>query len=389
MSGPAPLRPGALDAVAWAGMFVFGIVMALFGAVMPVLLDRLLLRLTDVGLVFLVTNGAMLAASVLVGPAMDRVGMKAPLALGALLVASALVAIAHAPTLGTLLAAAAALGFGGGTLNAGTNTLVADLHDDPAAKASALNVLGVFFGFGALLLPAGVGALVSRVGLAPLVGAAAALCAVTAVATAALAFPAPKQAHGLPFAEAGRFLRTPLVPVLAALLFFQSGNEFLLAGYFSTFATGVLEMPVERASYLLAGYWASIMLSRLTLSRIVLRAGAHPVVLGGALVASGGAIAVATAHGSTQATAGILLTGLALAGIFPTVLGLAAAAFPSHSGTVFGMLFTVALTGGMTMPWLAGQLAAAAGLRTVFVLAAGSFLAVAALDAIARRVPAG
>ncbi|HEX2311330.1 MAG TPA: hypothetical protein VHH91_11495, partial [Vicinamibacterales bacterium] len=127
-------------------------------------------------------------------------------------------------------------------------------------------------------------------------------------------------------------------------------------------------------------------LSRLTLSRIVLFAGTHPVLLGGAVVASAGAMAVATAHGWTVATIGILVTGLALAGIFPTVLGLAAAAFPNHSGTVFGILFTVALTGGMTMPWLAGQLAAAAGLRAVFVLAAGGFLAVAALGAVARRV---
>ena len=386
MRAVAPLRRDALDAVARAGMFVFGMVIALFGAVMPVLLDRLSLGLGDVGLVFLVTNGAMLAASVMVGPVMDRVGMKVPLVLGALLVASALVAIAYAPTLGALLAAAAALGFGGGTLNAGTNTLVADLYDDPAAKASALNILGAFYGVGALLLPASVGALLSRVGLLPLMGTAAALSALTAVATVALAFPAPKQARGVPLAQVRRFLGAPLVPLLAGLLFFESGNEFLLGGYFSTFATGVLEMPVERASYLLAGYWAAITLSRLTLSRIVLLAGTHPVLLGGAVVASAGAIAVATAHGGTLATIGILVTGLALAGIFPTVLGLAAAAFPNHSGTVFGILFTAALTGGMTLPWLAGHLAAAAGLRAVFVMAAGSFLAVAAFAAIARRV---
>jgi FHS family glucose/mannose:H+ symporter-like MFS transporter len=385
MTAVAPLRRDALGAVARAGMSVFGIVIALFGAVMPVLLDRLSLGLADVGLVFLVTNGAMLGASVVVGPAMDRVGMKAPLVLGALLVASALVAIAHVPTLRALLAAAAALGFGGGMLNAGTNTLVADLYDDPAAKASALNVLGAFYGVGALLLPASVGALLSRVGLLPLMGTAAALCAVIAAATAALAFPAPKQARGVPLAQVRRFLDAPLVPLLAGLLFFESGNEFLLGGYFSTFATGVLGMPVERASYLLAGYWAAITLSRLALGRIVLLAGTYPVLLGGAVVASAGAIAVATAHDGTLATIGILVTGLALAGIFPTVLGLAAAAFPNHSGTVFGILFTAALTGGMTLPWLAGHLAAAAGLRAVFVMAAGSFLAVAGFIAIARR----
>jgi MFS transporter, FHS family, glucose/mannose:H+ symporter len=96
-------RTGPLDTVAYAGIFVFGIVMALLGAVMPVLLERLSLGLADVGTVFLVTNGAMLAASLLVGPTMDRFGMKPPLAAGAALVACALVAMAQASSLGARL----------------------------------------------------------------------------------------------------------------------------------------------------------------------------------------------------------------------------------------------------------------------------------------------
>jgi fucose permease len=79
------------------------------------------------------------------------------------------------------------------------------------------------------------------------------------------------------------------------------------------------------------------------------------------------------------------VTGVALAGIFPTVLGVAGAAFRERSGTAFGILLTVALTGGMTMPWLAGHLAASVGLRWVFVLAALNFFIIAWLDTVARR----
>jgi hypothetical protein len=44
----------------------------------------------------------------------------------------------------------------------------------------------------------------------------------------------------------------------------------------------------------------------------------------------------------------------------------------------------------MTMPWIAGQLADAAGIRVVFGLAAASFAAIAVLIAIARGLlPAG
>lgn len=379
----------SLDAIAYAGMFVFGIVMALLGAVMPVLSERLSLGLDDVGTLFLVTNAAMLAASLIVGPSMDRFGMKLPLALGAVLVALALVGIARSGRFLGLLPALAFLGLGGGALNASTNTLVADLHDDPPAKAAALNVLGVFFGFGALFLPFTVGALLSRAGLGGVLGAAAVLCVLTSAAAISLPFPPPKQAQGWPLARVGGFVRMPLVLSFAFLLFFQSGNEFVLGGYFSTFLSRDLGVAVTSASYLLAAYWAAIMASRVMLSRLVSRIGPHRVVLIGALLASAGAVAVAVAQTAAIASAGILLTGFALAGIFPTVLGVAGAEFREHSGTVFGILFTVALTGGMTMPWIAGHLAHAAGLRAVFLLAAGNFLAIAALNAAARRVRRG
>jgi fucose permease len=80
-----------------------------------------------------------------------------------------------------------------------------------------------------------------------------------------------------------------------------------------------------------------------------------------------------------------LISGLALAGIYPTVLGLAGNAFSRHSGTVFGILFTVALIGGMSLPWAAGQLASAYTLRAVFVLVAASFVCEFLLAAALRR----
>ena len=382
-----PVRNVALlDGIAFAGMFVFGIVMALLGAVMPSLSTRLSLGLDNVGTLFLVTNGAMLATSVVVGPAIDRYGIKAPLAAGGFLVALSLVLLVNASRFRELLPAVAVLGIGGGALNASTNTLVADLHDDPVRKAAALNILGVFFGFGALLLPFSIGALLSRVGLGALLAATAALCAVIGLAALLMRFPPAKQAHGWLFADMRQFVRLPFVLALAFLLFFQSGNEFILGGYFATFLTQQLAVPVGTASYLLAAYWASIMVSRVLLSRVLLRLGPHRIVLGGAILAAAGALAVAAAQTTSTAVVGILVTGLALAGIFPTVLGVAGAAFREHSGTVFGVLFTAALTGGMTMPWVAGNLAARFELRTVFLLAAANFGAIAVLSGISKRL---
>lgn len=382
-AAPGPAR--ALGAVSQAAMFVFGIVMALVGAVVPSLSERLSLTLVDVGTLFLVMNFAMLVASLVLGLIVDRLGLKLPLAAGAALVAMGLVLITAATALGHLLAAVACLGFGGGALNGGANTLVADLHSDARRKAAALNLLGVFFGFGALFLPFSLGALTSQFGVAGLLRAAAALCGLIALASAAMSFPTPKRRQGWPLAEMPRFVRMPIVRALAILLFFQSGNEFVLGGYIASFLTLELNVPLATASYWLAAFWASIMAVRMALSRLLLHVSAPAVVLASALISAVGALIIGFADTAVLAGVGIVLTGLALGGIFPTVLGLAGARFPEHSGTVFGILFTIALSGGMLMPWISGHLAEAAGLPRVFALVAFNFVVIAAMSVAVRR----
>lgn len=380
-----PHRLMGLHGVAWASIFVFGIVMALLGAVLPSIVPRAGLSLADVGRLFLAMNSAMMAASLVLGLVVDRAGLKLPLVAGALLVAVGIGLVPRAPDLAWLLAAVACLGFGGGALNGAANTLVADLHDDPRRKASALNVLGVMFGVGALLLPFSLGALESRFGMGGLLAAGAVLCLATAAAAAVLPFPAPKQAQGWPLAHMPALLRQPLVLGLALLLFFESGNEFAMGGYLTTLLARDFAMAIDTTSYALAGYWAALMGARLVFARVALAVSGHALVRACAAGAALGALITAAAPSAPVAIAGALLTAASLSGVFPTVLGMAAARFAERSGTVFGVLFTVALAGGITIPWLSGLLAEATSLRWVFVVVALNFGAILALNAAARR----
>lgn len=384
---PELRRVALLSGAAYAGMFVFGIVMALLGAILPSLAGRLQFATADIGTLFLTMNGAMLASSLVLGLAMDRFGMKPPMAIGPFLVSAALIIIVRAAAFTDLLPAVALLGIGGGALNGATNTLVADLHDDPKRKGAALNLLGVFFGFGALFLPFLIGALLSWFSVGALLLAAAALCALAGMFSAVLRFPAPKQGNALPIADMPRFLRTPLVLTFAFLLFFQSGVEFSLGGFISTYLTTDLGVTsVSLASWILAGYWASIIFSRSVLSRIALGIDPYRIILFCALGACSGAILTALAPSAGLAALAIVLCGWSLAGIYPTVLGIAGARFKSHSGTVFGILFAVALAGGMTLPWLAGRVGGTAGLRWVFGMVAIAFGAVLILSRVANRL---
>ena len=376
-----------LSGAAYAGMFVFGIVMAVLGAMLPVLGMHLQLAPPDIGKLFVVMNGAMLAASLVLGLAMDRFGMKPPLALGPLLVAAALGLMVRATAFLALLPSVFLLGIGGAALNGAANTLVADLHDDPRRKGAALNLLGVFFGFGALFLPFVIGALVARYSASQLLIATSVLCAAVGVFASCRRFPAPKQRHAFSLADVPRFLRSPLVLSFAFLLFLESGVEFTLGGFISTYLLRDIGLSsIAIASWILAAYWASIMIARGVLSRIALRMEPYRVILGCAFGAGLGGLLTALAPGPALTALGIIVCGCSLAGIYPTSLGIAGDRFRSHSGTVFGILFAVALAGGMILPFVAGQLGAAAGLRWVFGVITAAFVAIAALSRIAWRI---
>jgi fucose permease len=367
-------------------MFLFGIAAALLGATLPLLSERLEIGLGRVGTLFLVMNACILASSFALGALQDRYGMKPPLVVGPLVAGAALLIVAHADSYGQLLLAVAFLGLGGSALNSAPNALVADLHEDPAKKGAALNFLGLFFGFGALFMPFAIGLLLRAAGLRGILYAAAGLCALVAVANALPAYPAPKQAGGLSLTEMGRFARDPFVLLLGAMLAFQSGNEFIVGGYTTTLLTREVGMSVAAASYALAGYWAALMLARAWLGRGKSSLTGPRLVIASALASAVAVGLLVTATHPALAAAMTVAVGAALAGVFPTALGIAGARYPAHSGTVFGLLFTMALAGGMTLPWLTGQLAAAWGLRPALGLVVLQFLAIAALQwAIAAR----
>lgn len=383
---PRAASPAKLTTAASAGMLLFGLVVALIGALLPFLSEGLGVTLAQAGELFVWMNLSMLSAAYALGRLMDRAGLKAPMALGPLLVAAALVALAAAGSPQALVAAACLLGLGGGMLNGATNTLVADLNPDPVRKAAALNRLGIYFGFGAVLMPLSIGALVRLVGWRPLLGAAAALAALAATYSASLSFPPPKQRGGAGQGLLRRLLAEPFLLVLGALLMCQSGCEFSLGGFLSSFFTQAKGLSPDAASRLLALYWAALMAGRAAISRHLAAVGPVRIIAACALLASTSLLALRLPIGLPALIAGTVALGLGVSGVYPTALGLAGAAYPRQSGTVFGILFTFGLAGAMAMPWLVGRSGAAAGIGAALLVPAGAFLLIALLAALLPRL---
>jgi FHS family glucose/mannose:H+ symporter-like MFS transporter len=384
-----PVRADWLSRAAYSGMFFFGVVMAVLGAVLPSLTEKVKLDLGQTGNLFLAMNFAMLASGLVVGPFMDRFGKQPVLIAGPVIVAAALALIAGVASYVTLLVSVILLGLGGGALNSGANTLVADLHSDSRAKSSALNLLGVFFGFGALFLPFVIGSLVKIVGLASILYITSAMSLAPALLFMALAFPPPHHAKGMAFTEVAGLARNRLVLALGCLLFFESGNEFIVGGYTSSYLTRELNASVPAASYLLAVYWGAIMIGRVISSRLVMRAKPSAMILASAAGGAAGAAVLLTAQSQLIAGAGIAIIGLSFASIYPVMLGFAGSRFEAYSGSVFGILFAIALVGGMTLPWAVGQLAQLHGLRAALVIVGGDCVMIFLLQAIISVISTG
>jgi len=366
-------------------MFGFGVVMALLGAVLPLLARRLEFDLSRAGDLFLVMNAAMLITTLALGPFVDRFGHKAPLIIAPLFVAGGLSLISRVIAFNGLAVALILLGIGGGALNQVTNTLVADLYEDPYRKRAALNVLGIFFGIGALFVPFTIGSLLSYLGLGKILYLAIALSLIPTLFSIPLAFPAPRQSEGIPFAEVGRLARQPLVLTLSSLLFFESGNEFIVGGYITTYLTRDLQATISVASYLLAAYWGALMLSRMILGR-AMGISAGSVILASALAVVASMTLLLTVRSIPVAALSVILLGLSIATIFPAVLGIAGSSYPGHSGTVFGILIGIALAGGMILPWLVGKFAGSWGIRTALFLVLLNAMAVFGFQLLAETI---
>jgi FHS family glucose/mannose:H+ symporter-like MFS transporter len=361
-TNPTPVGVRRLVFSAWAGIFVFGLVMAILGAILPSLFERIVFNKSEAGNLFFFMNLAMLGMSVVFGPVVDRFGYRVFLAFCSLLVAVSFLLFTLAPTYSLLIAAAVLLGVGGGGLNGGSNALTSDLN--PENRSAALNLLGIFFGFGALLIPLLIGTLLGILGLHAILVVATVLSLIPFAFFLLLRFPPAKQAQGFLLRQAARVVGSPLLWLCGLLLFFQSGNEFTMGGWISTYLNEQFRFSPMTASLVLSGYWGTMMLGRLIISRRLVRVLKNEtLVLASAALALAATALVVAAPTGQLAALGVVLTGFGFAAIFPTTLAIAGEAFSDLTGTAFSVICMIALAGGMTAPWLTGKVADASGLR--------------------------
>ena len=353
---------GVLFGGAAAGIFVFGIVMAILGTLfgLPEMRARLGISLAQQGTVLLLLYVGILAASLAAGPGIDAIGHKFILVVSSLLVAFAMVGFVYAHAFAGAAIPALLLGLGGGGLNISANALVSDLYQDK--RGSMLNVLGMFYGVGALCIPLLAAVIAGRFTIGQLLWICGVLAGICAAAFTLMNFPRATETQGFSWREALQVVRYPGVLLIGMLLFCQSGNEASVAGWTSTYV-GQTGLGARVGTVVLAVYWGSLMLGRLLAAQLLGFVRKTQLVMASAVGAVVGAALLIAAESLLMLTIGAIVLGISYAGVFPTVLGIAGDAYQRMAGTVFGLLFAIALLGGMSFPFAMGLIANARDVR--------------------------
>ena len=202
-----------------------------------------------------------------------------------------------------------------------------------------LNLLGIFYGIGALCIPLLAAVIAGHFAIGPQLLTCAGFAGACALLFLAMHFPASSAPQSFSWREALRVAQYPGVLVLGFLLFCQSGNEASISGWTSTYV-GAAGLGARTATLILAGYWAALMAGRLAVSGLLKVVGKLQLVLASGVGALIGAV--------------ILLTNRSEAMLV--------------AGTVFGLLFAIALVGGMSFPWAVGQISQRFGVRIGMVV---------------------
>jgi fucose permease len=357
--------PGSrwLFGAACIGMFTFGMLIALLGTLfgLPEMRQRLGINFAQQGDLFSILSFGMLLSSLMAGPTLDRFGSKPVMLAASAMATAALLLFALARGFGAAALAASLLGFGGAWLNIATNALVSDVY--PAERGRMLNLLGMFFGIGALFVPLVVALGFARLSVAGTMLVCAGVAAASTVICSALRFPAAHEGAAFSFVEMIKAARHPGVLLLAVLLFFESGNEASLSGWTSTYIGSVGWSPFT-ATVILLGYWVMAIVGRIASARAQARIGKARLVLFSGLLSTAGCLILLLASAWLPVlTLGVWMTALALAAIFPTTLAIAGDQHQRFAGTVFGFLFATASIGTMIFPWGVGHISQAAGVR--------------------------
>ncbi|HWG19081.1 MAG TPA: MFS transporter [Terracidiphilus sp.] len=341
-------------------IFVYGMIAAMLGTILPDLSDRFHLTPAQNGTIAFAQALGLMIASLAVGPLLDTQGDKVGILLGLAFIAVALFGLPRSRGYGSIVLLLFLLGVGGGIVVTGANALTSGVSE--SHRATALNLVNLFFGLGGLATPF-ISANLFQRNWVRLCYTVAILTLITAGYQLAVRMPAPTGGSGFVLTQAGPILGKPILFLLGAFLFLYVSCE---VGVWNWLARHLIAqgIPESRALNILSlGFALGLLLGRVAVSPILISA--SPVVV---LLACSIAMAITTflmlrTNQAWTAAVMVFIAGLAMAPVFPTTLAITGTVFPRMTGTALGFVITCGWAGLAVSSRIIGAIAGSDPLR--------------------------
>ena len=364
-------------------IFIYGMIAAMLGTILPELSDRFHLSPSQNGTIAFAQAVGLILASLAAGPVLDNEGKKLGIVLGLALIAIALFVLPRAPGFRSIVLLLFLLGVGGGIMVTGANALASDVGE--AHRATALNLANLFFGLGALATPLIAANLFGRNSV-HLCYTIASLTVVTLVIEIVTRMPGPTGAGRFVLAEAAPVLGRPLLFLLGFFVFLYITCEVGMWNWLPRhlIAQGI---PESRALNILSlGFALGMLIGRAAILPILTRAPAVTVTLVGSVAMAVTTFLMLRAKGTVAASVLVFLAGISMAPVFPTTLAIVGDAFPRMTGTAIGFVITCGWTGLAVSSRIIGAIAGGdpRRLKTALLVIPASAVIMVGLDLAIR-----
>jgi len=345
--------------------------MALPGAMLPVWGYHLSNEYSEVGNYFL-ANCLGVLVSVKLGDSLHaRKDVRTALIWAATLASLSLLALAFAaPPVhwGWRAAALFVVGIAAGLLNSSAFQSTSALFvRDPAAT---VNFAGALFGFGclitALLLSSTFYLFQETDSRLPIL--LALVFAGAAYFCRTRRFQTPVEHTDQTLRQVWEDVRSPGAVMFSLLLFFQSGNEWSVAGWLAIFLGHRIGADPSTTLMMLAVYYLALLLGRIVAQALLPKVGHTTLLFASSGAALFGSFILAFTPNRLGAWTGILMLGGGFAMIYPLVVEKIGHRFPNYHPGFYNGLFSIGLIGGLLAPWTLGFLASYFGIGIVMLV---------------------
>jgi len=323
-------------------IFIYGMIAAMLGTILPDLSDRFRLSPTQNGSIAFSQALGLMIASLGVGPLLDTEGDKAGLMLGLVLIAIALFWLPRSKGFRSIVILMFLLGLGGGIVVTGANALVSGVSE--AHRATALNLLNLFFGLGGLATPF-ISANLFKRNWVRLCYTIASLTVLALAIQVVAKMPAAQGGAGFVLADAGPILGRPLLFLLGLFMFLYVTCEVGIWNWLPRhlIAQGI---PETRALNILSlGFALGLLLGRVGFSQVLIHVAPATVTLGASIAMAVTTFLMLKTTKPAAAAVLVFLAGVSMAPVFPTTLALVGNAFPRMTGTAIGFVITCGWAG--------------------------------------------